>query len=94
MAIISKVETYGRRSTEDIRCFPIALAVSELYVVRVVENDGCNKLVIGIYHWDALVTASIDLASGEPLVGPLVPAHYIFGMTSNETRVWNAKSDQ
>ncbi|KAF9196984.1 hypothetical protein BGZ49_002642, partial [Haplosporangium sp. Z 27] len=70
MTLILKVEIYSRLPAEDIHSLTIALPVSELYVIRVVEHDSCSKLVIGTHHWNALVTASIDLASGEPLVGP------------------------
>ena len=68
--LILKVEVYGRKESEDPHQQPLAFPVLEPYTVQSVEHDQTTKILIGTASWLALVTSSVQLNTGNVVVGP------------------------
>ncbi|KAK3848262.1 MAG: hypothetical protein J3R72DRAFT_94012 [Linnemannia gamsii] len=70
VALVLKVELYGRSRTEDPHEQPLAFPAFGDYIVVSVKHGGAQKLLIGTHTWLALVTCCILLHSGVVVVGP------------------------
>lgn len=68
--LVLKVEIYGRKESEDPHQLPLAFPALEPYTVRSIEHDGTTKILIGTASWLALVTSSVQLNTGNVVVGP------------------------
>ncbi|KAF9197331.1 hypothetical protein BGZ49_002279 [Haplosporangium sp. Z 27] len=67
--LIIKVEVYSRVPSEDPHYFNLVRPSIDVKRVAIIFHDNSNKLIIGTESWSALVTASINLSSGDISVG-------------------------
>ncbi|KAF9407521.1 hypothetical protein BGZ76_006091, partial [Entomortierella beljakovae] len=82
--LILKAEIYGRDPNDDPHAVRFAMPASDVKTVMTITHDNVDKLIIGTFHWNALVTSSIELASGTINVG----AHNSTAKLTSQAIIW------
>ncbi|KAF9290743.1 hypothetical protein BGZ68_006140 [Mortierella alpina] len=85
--LIIRVEVFGRCTKKDVHGFKSVRPSWDLKEVKVVHHNNRRKLLIGTTCWNAIVTASINLISGDISVGVDNPTMRLLG----QTRIWTRK---
>ncbi|KAF9986272.1 hypothetical protein BGZ75_002031 [Mortierella antarctica] len=85
--LIIRVELYGRLTKYDVHGFKSARPTWDLKEVKFVCHNNHRKLLIGTSCWNAIVTASINLTSGDISVGIDNPSMRLL----SQTRIWTRK---
>ncbi|KAG0316410.1 hypothetical protein BGZ99_006919 [Dissophora globulifera] len=84
--LLLKVEVYGRSPSEDVHGFDLAKPSWDLKTVAVITHDHTRKLLIGTLSFSVLVTAALNITTGDISVGASTALHI-----SNKTRLWRRK---
>ncbi|CAO3565234.1 unnamed protein product [Mortierella alpina] len=82
--LIIRVEVYGRCRERDVHGFKSVKPTWDLKEIKFVYHNNRRKLLIGTSCWNAIVTASINLASGDITVGIDNPSMPFLG----QTKLW------
>ncbi|KAG0256276.1 hypothetical protein BG011_004644 [Mortierella polycephala] len=85
--LIIKAEVYGRIPEDDVHGLDMVKPIWEPKVVTVFRRGNSRRLLIGTLRWSALVTASIDLTSGDISIGTT----NISTPFTDEIRIWTRK---
>ncbi|KAF9430699.1 hypothetical protein BGZ76_000741 [Entomortierella beljakovae] len=67
--LVLKAEVYGWAPKDDVHGVDLVLPSWDDKKVALLDHDNCRKLVVGTLTWSALITASIELLSGNVDVG-------------------------